>query len=164
MSESNFGDFLDFKVMILPVVILVLFWLGLVAIVIYAIVLFEQARIIAGIGTLLLGPFAWRITCEFAILGFRMHACLEQIAEKTKMASSAERGGTPKTTVREFGVSMDDITVGKDFETRDGRHFKVVEFASDGLKVEYSVGEWEILAPVDPEVPHGLWTFDIRRI
>ena len=74
-----------------------------------------------------------------------------------------ERSGTLKQQAKEFGISIDDITVGKNYETRDGRHFKVVEFRSDGLKVEYSEGKGEILAPIDSEVPHGLWTFDIRR-
>jgi hypothetical protein len=163
MSQSKFGDFLNFKVMISPVVILVLFWLGLVAIVIAAIVLFEQGKILAGIGTVILGPFAWRITCEYAMLGFRMHACLEQIAERSGTAPITERSGTLKQQAKEFGISIDDITVGKNYETRDERHFKVVEFRSDGLKVEYSEGKGEILAPIDSEVPHGLWTFDIRR-
>jgi hypothetical protein len=164
MSQSKFGDFLNFKVMISPVVILVLFWLGLVAIVIAAIVLFQQMKILAGIGAVVLGPFAWRITCEYAILGFRMHACLEQISENSGKAPIAERSHILKEQVKEFGVSIDDIIVGKHYETKDGRHFKVVEFTSDGLKVEYSVGKWEILAAIDPEVPHGLWTFDIGRL
>ena len=34
MSRSKLGDFLNFKTMISPVVIIVLFWLGLVAIVV----------------------------------------------------------------------------------------------------------------------------------
>jgi len=160
MSQSKFGDFLSFKVMISPVVILILFWLGLVAIVIAAIVLFQQGKILVGIGTLILGPFAWRITCEYAILGFRMHACLEQIAETSR---NTERTHTLIQQARDWGISIDDITVGKHYEARDGRHFKVVEFTSDGLKVEYSAGKWEVLAPVDSEVPHSLWTFDIRR-
>ena len=164
MSQSKFGDFLNFKVMISPVVILVLFWLGLVAIVIAAVVLFEQGKMLVGIGTVILGPFAWRITCEYAILGFRMHACLEQIAENSGKALIAERSHILKEQVKEFGVSIDGIIVGKHYETKDGRHFKVVEFTSDGLKVEYSVGKWEIFAPIDSEVPHGLWTFDIRRL
>ena len=39
MSQSKFGDFLNFKIMISPVLILVLFWLGMVAIVFAAIAL-----------------------------------------------------------------------------------------------------------------------------
>lgn len=163
MSQSKFGDFLNFKVMISPVVILVLFWLGLVGIVIVAIVQFEQGKILTGIGAVVLGPFAWRITCEYAMLGFRMHACLEQIAERSGDAPIVTRGDILKRQTLEFGISIDDVTVGKNYETRDGRHFKVLEFRSDGLRVEYSEGKREILAPIDSDVPHGLWTFDIRR-
>ena len=164
MSQSKLGAFLGFKLMISPVVIVVLFWLGLLAIAVTAVVLLEQGKTLAGVGALILGPFAWRITCEYAILGFRMHACLEQIAENSGGPSFAERRDTSKPGANQSAISLDDIILGKNYQTKDGRHFKVVEFRSDGLKVEYSQGNSEVLAPIDSEVPHSLWTFDIRRL
>jgi hypothetical protein len=164
MSQSKFGDFLSFKIMISPMVILVLFWLGLIAIVVAAIVLFQKGLILYGIGTVIIGPFAWRISCEGAILAFRMYDRLVQIAENSSRLAAASPNDALKNKVNEFGVSIDDVTIGKSFEARDGRRFKVIEFTSDGLRVEYSEGKWEILAPIDSGLPQGLWTFDIRGI
>ena len=163
MSRSKFGDFLSFKIMISPVIILVLFWLGLIAIVVTAVELFEQGQILFGLGAVILGPFAWRITCEGAILAFRVYDRLVQIAENSSKLIDANRNDALKQKENAFGITLDDISIGKNFEARDGRRFKVVEFTSDGLKVEYSEGKWEILAPIDSGVPQGLWTFDIRR-
>jgi hypothetical protein len=173
MSQSKFSDFLNFKVMITPVIILVLFWLGLVAIVIAAIALFAQGNILAGIGTLILGPFAWRIACEYLMIIFRMHDCLEQIARNTEteparrgdMApknQSTYRSGVPEQEPTEYGVLISEISVGKYYETRDGKPFKVVEFTRSGIRVEFAMGNVEIVPPIDSKVPEGLWAFDIR--
>lgn len=175
MSQSKFGDFLNFRIMISPVIILVLFWLGLVAIVIAAIALFTQAKTLAGVGTLILGPFAWRIICEYMILGFRMHACLEAIAKNAeivplqkKVRDSRQhfdvRGDASTQKRQEYEISIDDVAIDQIYQTRNGNRFKVVAFADKGLKVEYSDGKMEVIEPIDPSVPHGLWAFDIKRI
>ena len=96
MSQSKFGDFLDFKVMISPALVLVLFWLGVLAIVLAAIAFVAQRQILYGIGIAILGPFAWRIICEYMIIGFRMHACLEQIAKNTETRFSQKRDMSPE--------------------------------------------------------------------
>jgi hypothetical protein len=171
MYQSSFGDFLNFKVMITPVVVLVLFWLGMMAIAVAAIGLFAQGKILAGIGAVFLGPFAWRIICEYMIIGFRMHDCLEQIAKEAETAlqkrdmvgkkQGTGRSGVLNTT--EYGVPISEISVGDHFETRDGMEFTVVEFTHNGLRVEFAVGTREILSPINSGMPEGTWTFDIRR-
>jgi hypothetical protein len=173
MSQSKFSDFLNFKVMITPVVILVLFWLGLVAIVIAAIELFARGNVLVGIGTVVLGPFAWRITCEYLIIGFRMHDCLEQIARNTQTepvrrgdmspkGHNTLRSGVPEQRPMGHGILVSEISVGEYYETTDGKAFKVVEFTRDGIRVEFAMGNVEIVPPIDSKVPEGLWAFDIR--
>ena len=173
MSQSKFSDFLNFKVMITPVIVLVLFWLGLVAIVVVAIALFLQRNMLAGIGTVILGPFAWRITCEYLMIGFRMHDCLEQIARNTETKpvrrgdisptrQSTYRSGVPEQELKEYGVLISEISVGGYYETRDGKAFKVVEFTRNGIRVEFVMGNVEIVPPIDSKVPEGQWAFDIR--
>jgi hypothetical protein len=174
MSQSKFGDFLNFKVMISPVLLLVLFWLGMVAIVFAAIVLFAQRQMLIGVGIAVFGPFAWRIICEYMIIGFRIHACLEQIAKNTETGFLQKRDISPKKQnsdrsellrqrVTEYGMLLSDISVGEHFETRDGKEFKVLEFTRNGLRVEFAGGTREILSPIDSGIPEESWTFDIRR-
>ena len=173
MSQSRFGDFLNFKVMISPVVILVLFWLGIVAIVGAAVAEFMLAKILYGIGILVLGPLAWRIVCEFSMVVFRNHDCLERIAATAETESlqksavtrtqTAERGRVRQGKTTEFGVLLSEISVGDRFETVDGREFKVVEFTPDGLRVIFAHGKPEIISPIDPGTPEDSWTFEIRR-
>ncbi|MGA2265147.1 MAG: DUF4282 domain-containing protein [Phycisphaerae bacterium] len=80
-------DFLKFKKMVTPIVIQVLFWVGLVACVISALVSFGQGTggsILAGLATLLLGPLVVRIYCELLIILFRMRDLLEDIRNNTR--------------------------------------------------------------------------------
>jgi len=173
MSQSRFSDFLNFKVMITPVVIRVLFWLGIVAIAIIGVGLLAQRRTLEGIGALVLGPFVWRITCEYLIIGFRMHDCLEQIARNTeteprrRVDSATKRQNTdrsvPEQKPAEYGVLLSEIAIGEYYETRDGNVFKVAEFSPDGIRVEYATGKQDIVRPIDSNVPEGLWAFAIRR-
>jgi hypothetical protein len=174
MSQSKFSDFLNFRLMIAPVVIQVLFWIGLVVLLGAGITLLTMRYTLYGIGTLILGPFVWRITCEYSILFYRMHDCLEQLARNSGAHSlSRGRGAqeapdamqTSDQTARslDYGLLISEISIGEHYQTRDGRVFKVLKFVPDGIQVEFQVGKSETFSPIDSSVAEGLWSFDIRR-
>jgi hypothetical protein len=84
-------DFLVFRRMITPIIIQVLFWLGVLATVITGLVLMIASLFVyrhlsdalfgmlMGLLILLLGPFLVRIYCELLILAFRMNETLTEI-------------------------------------------------------------------------------------
>lgn len=85
------GDYLRFRKMITPVIVEVLFWLGVVACVIGGLILIASGAgrysgrggaIISGILLLVLGPLGVRIWCELLIVLFRMLDFLREISEK----------------------------------------------------------------------------------
>lgn len=83
------GDFLMFRRMVTPWVILALFWLGVGASVVVAAVLIIRAAVpgsegdlmslAGGVAVLVLGPVATRVFCEVLILLFRMNETLTDI-------------------------------------------------------------------------------------
>jgi phosphotransferase system glucose/maltose/N-acetylglucosamine-specific IIC component len=75
------NDFLTFRRMITPVVIQVLFWLGVIATVIYSIVT-ARRQPIAILGVII-GPFIVRIYCEILIVLFRINETLTDIRQNT---------------------------------------------------------------------------------
>ena len=87
MNES--GDFLSFRKMITPIIIQILFWLGVIIAIIFGIVSIVYGVIRSDIPTLLygllvliLGPVAVRIYCEILILFFRINETLTEISNK----------------------------------------------------------------------------------
>jgi hypothetical protein len=83
---QGFSDFVDFRLMIVPRLIQVLFWIGVVLCVIggaASLYRGSQARsgfeLLAGLLTLFLGPVMVRIWAEFVILFFRMNETLTEI-------------------------------------------------------------------------------------
>ena len=86
---EDFGEFLSFRKMITPVIIQILFWIGVVACVvggIVSIVLSFSTRspllILYGLLILVLGPILVRVYCELLILFFRMNDTLNEIHRK----------------------------------------------------------------------------------
>jgi hypothetical protein len=80
------GDFLAFRKMITPLVIQVLFWVGVLFTVIAGLITLVTADGFAkltGLLMLLLGPLAVRIYCEILIVLFRMNESLSDIADNT---------------------------------------------------------------------------------
>jgi hypothetical protein len=84
-------DYLSFRKMITPVIIQVIFWIGAVAVAIYALwQIFTGATasyeggalVLRGLVTLVLGPFIWRIYCEVMIVLFRINETLTEIKKK----------------------------------------------------------------------------------
>ncbi len=77
-GSSPFVDFLVFRRMIVPLIIQVIFWLGIGACLVIGIVGLAQGAIEALL-VLVLGPLVVRIYCELLIIFFRMNETLTDI-------------------------------------------------------------------------------------
>lgn len=86
-------DFLKFDKMITPVIIKVIFWIGLVASVIIALGMIISGlgsrlgggiEVLTGLVTLVLGPLMVRIYCELLIVIFKINDSLSEIKENIK--------------------------------------------------------------------------------
>jgi len=81
------GDFLTFRKFITPVVIQIIFWIGVVVCVIMGIVAMAQqgglGGVLGGLGMIILGPIMVRIYCELLILMFRINDNLVDIRNNT---------------------------------------------------------------------------------
>ena len=91
-SGSSVGDFLAFRTMITPVLIQIIFWIGVVGCIVTGAALIATAgdsrdeglQIVMGLGWILLGPLSVRIWCEFLIVFFRVNQTLTEIKNKLK--------------------------------------------------------------------------------
>ena len=85
MSEAN--DFLSFRKMLTPIIIQIIFWIGIVVCVIGGIVYIVMGvasrgggeMVLYGILSLIIGPLAVRIYCEILIVVFRINDTLTEI-------------------------------------------------------------------------------------
>ncbi|SER24449.1 protein of unknown function [Gracilibacillus ureilyticus] len=81
--------FLSFDKMITPSIIKVVFWIGVVIVVITGLITMISGlsyygsgeQVFSGIITILLGPLVIRIYCELLILMFKMYDALQDIRE-----------------------------------------------------------------------------------
>ena len=85
------NDFLSFRKMITPVIIKIIFWIGVAASVIFGIVMIVfgaqgmmygyggAGTVWLGIGYIFLGPILVRVYCEILIIFFRMNETLTEI-------------------------------------------------------------------------------------
>ncbi len=82
------GDFLSFRKMITPVIIQIIFWIGVAAAIIGGIVVLvtgdEVGTRLFGLLYIILGPLYWRVVCEIVILFFRMNETLTDIKNNTE--------------------------------------------------------------------------------
>jgi hypothetical protein len=93
-KEQPMDDFFSFKTMLTPVIIRILFWVGIFASIIggiYLIVIshssagfhgvasLHSAGIISGIFCIIVVPLVWRLICELMILQFRIYETLIDI-------------------------------------------------------------------------------------
>jgi len=90
-SPSGFRDFLAFRRMVTPVIIQVIFWIGVVVCVLTGLTQLAMALnfgSIAGflmaLGTLIIGPIMVRVYCELLILLFRIYDTLQEIKNQRK--------------------------------------------------------------------------------
>ncbi len=72
--------------MITPIIIQILFWLGLVVIVIGSVASMFSYSFWAGLGSLVFGSIGWRVWCELVIIFFGMHQSLSDIRANTMKA------------------------------------------------------------------------------
>ena len=89
---TTLSDYLTFRAMITPIFIQVIFWLGVAAIVVMALIAMIAGisngeagiAILYGLLTIVVGPVVWRIYCELLIVFFRMLDMLREINNKMK--------------------------------------------------------------------------------
>jgi hypothetical protein len=91
-------DFLAFRTMVTPVIIQVLFWLGVVICIVIGVFLIafgvqmeDPKSIWSGLALALLGPLGVRIYCEILIIFFRINETLTEM----KHLMEERRQGTP---------------------------------------------------------------------
>jgi hypothetical protein len=85
------GDFLAFRRMITPIIIQIVFWIGVVACVVGGFVVMfvielpgpKGQQFFSGLALLLLGPLVVRVYCEILIVIFRMNESLTDIRNNT---------------------------------------------------------------------------------
>lgn len=75
-------DYLTFKKMITPMIIQIIFWLGVAATVLMGLYTMFTLSFIHGLIMVLVGPIAVRIWCELVILAFRINENLVEIKNK----------------------------------------------------------------------------------
>lgn len=90
-SPGGFGEFLTFRRMVTPVIIQVIFWIGVVVCVLTGLAQLAMAINIGSIvaflmalGTLIIGPIMVRVYCELLILLFRIYDTLQEIKNQRK--------------------------------------------------------------------------------
>jgi hypothetical protein len=77
-------DFLTFRKMITPVVIQVLFWLGVASVVIGTVIGIANGQAMQGLLLIILGPIAVRVYCELLIVIFKINDTLTEIRNQNK--------------------------------------------------------------------------------
>jgi hypothetical protein len=90
-SPSPFGEFLAFRRMVTPVVIQVIFWLGVAICVLtglgqlfFGLRFMSIITIFSALFTIVVGPLLVRVWCELIILLFRIYDTLQEIKEQRK--------------------------------------------------------------------------------
>ncbi len=81
-SECHKGfimDFLLFRRMLTPILIQILFWVGLILCIVTSIYNFVHHSPLLGLQALILGPILVRVFCEFLILFFRINETLTDL-------------------------------------------------------------------------------------
>jgi len=70
---NDWSEFWAFRKFLTPVFIQVIFWVGVVVIVIGALITMFRVNFFVGLAYLIIAPFFWRIYCELLILLFRIY-------------------------------------------------------------------------------------------
>ncbi len=98
------GEFLSFRKMITPLIVEVLFWVGVGACVIAGIVSITAGAsraygggwpVVRGILLILLGPLFVRIYCELLIVWFRILEALHEVRDRLGPAAGKEETVVP---------------------------------------------------------------------
>lgn len=105
MEEKSFKDFIAFKIMVTPLIIQVIFWLGIAGV--FAAGVFNMTRggvgVLMGIVVWIFGALYVRVLCELMIIFFRIYETLKDIRNNTPTGlqkawqSSPQTGGSTDT-------------------------------------------------------------------
>ncbi len=82
--DDKMKDFLFFRKMITPMIIQILFWIGIVVVVIGGFVTMFTSSFLAGLGMVILGPIGVRLWTELLIVIFKINDTLTDIRNNTK--------------------------------------------------------------------------------
>ena len=82
-------DLLGFEKMVTPIIIRILYFLGLLGVLVMTVVSLFQGRILAAIGILVFGAIMVRVYSELLILLFRIHDNLVSINQQMKDRNSS---------------------------------------------------------------------------
>lgn len=93
--HTSSDDFWAFRKMITPILIQILFWIGVIVCILGGIMMvarahneyrdtWDGAQVALGLASIFLGPVVVRLYCEFLILFFRMNETLTEIRNKLK--------------------------------------------------------------------------------
>lgn len=74
-------DYLSFRKMVTPAFIQIIFWIGVVVIIVGGLFAMDQS-IPAGLFGILVGLLVWRIYCELMLILFKIYERLGEILEK----------------------------------------------------------------------------------
>jgi len=103
MAKRRFEDYLNFRNMITPRIIEVLFWISvLIYVVVGSYIILvkgsvpeivpQNYRVLGGIATVLIGPIFARVYCEVLILFFRMNETMTELKNvNSNMSRKIER-------------------------------------------------------------------------
>jgi hypothetical protein len=72
-------DFLTFRHMLMPLLIQILFWVGMVLSIVTGVIDLFRGQIANGVSLIILGPIMVRLACELTILFFRINETLTDI-------------------------------------------------------------------------------------
>lgn len=97
-AASRAQEFLTFRRMLTPVIIQIVFWIGIAAIVLGVLGLFVDDSAGAGLLLLIFGPVLWRVYVELLIVIFRIHSGLEQANESLAALVTSGHGGAGPAT------------------------------------------------------------------
>jgi len=80
--DFNFKDFSDFKFMITPVFIKIIFWISAIMVFLFGLYLLVSGMFLQGLITMIIGPIGIRIYCELMMVFFKIHEGIEKLVEK----------------------------------------------------------------------------------
>ncbi len=79
LQSGRFMEFLTFRTMLLPLIIQVVFWLGIFGVVGFGVFSMVNGAFVYGLLSTIAGVILWRIYCELMIVFFRINDTLTDI-------------------------------------------------------------------------------------
>ncbi|MEX0702709.1 MAG: DUF4282 domain-containing protein [Planctomycetales bacterium] len=73
------SDYLAFKKMITPLIVQVIFWIGVVLVVLAGVFFLMNEQALQGLLMIVFGPIGWRVYCEMLIVMFSINDTLTDI-------------------------------------------------------------------------------------